>query len=258
MGGMHQLAQIGREMDWWALFLDFDGTLVDIARKPDEVHVSEELLRLLDELGRLLNGALAIVSGRTLADLDTTLGITLPFAIGGHGSQVRRGNGEIESHRLSDDAQTALAMLVENLSRSHPRALVELKPAGLALHYRSNPVDQEELTEAAEEIVQRFPGQLRLQPGSMVIEIKPCGIDKGAGINELMLISPFKGRRPIFFGDDLTDEAGFDVANQMGGMSVIVGERKDTSATVRLRSPDEVLDVLRDWVRAAATRSATQ
>lgn len=255
---MIQLRQIRSDADRWAVFLDFDGTLVEIARKPDEVQVGADTLKLLDELDRLFNGALALVSGRTLANLDSTLGITLPFAIGGHGSQVRRGQGQVESHRLNDSAQSALNKLAANLSRSHPHALVELKPAGLALHYRTNPADREALTAAAEDIVSRFEGQLRLQPGNMVIEIKPCGIDKGAGIAELMSISPFRGRKPVFFGDDLTDEAGFAVVNTMGGVSVIVGERKDTSASIRLRSPGEVLGVLRDWVQSPVIRSASQ
>ncbi|MGI9318882.1 MAG: trehalose-phosphatase [bacterium] len=255
---MKQLTQIAGDTDRWALFLDFDGTLVEIARKPDEVQIDADTITRLDELGRLFNGAVALVSGRTLADLDSTLGVTLPFAIGGHGSQVRRGQGQVESHMLGDSIQIALNELAENLSRSHPRALLELKPAGLALHYRTNPADREELTAAAEDIVERFPGQLRLQPGNMVIEIKPCGIDKGAGIAELMSIPPFCGRKPIFFGDDLTDEAGFTVVNALGGMSVIVGDRTDTSAALRLRSPREVLGVLRDWVQSSELRSALQ
>lgn len=255
---MNQLTQIGSAADRWAVFLDFDGTLVEIACKPDEVQIGADTIALLDELGQLFSGALALVSGRTLANLDSTLGITLPFAIGGHGSQVRRGQGRVESHRLSDSAQSALNALAESLSRSHPHALVELKPAGLALHYRTNPADREELTAAAEGIVARFPTQLRLQPGNMVIEIKPCGIDKGAGITELMSIVPFHGRKPIFFGDDLTDEAGFAMVNAMGGVSVIVGDRKDTSAVLRLRSPHEVLGVLRGWAQSPLIRSASQ
>ena len=254
---MKQLTQIGTNADRWAVFLDFDGTLVEIARKPDEVQVAANTLELLHEVGRLFGGALALVSGRTLADLDATLGETLPYVVGGHGSQVRRGLGRVESHRLSDSAHSALNELTEKLSRSHPHALVELKPAGLALHYRTNPSDREALTAAAEDIVDRFLGQLRLQPGNMVIEIKPRGIDKGAGIAELMSIAPFQGRKPIFFGDDLTDEAGFNLVNSMGGVSVIVGDREDTSAALRLGAPLNVLGVLRDWVQAPVIRSAS-
>lgn len=258
MGNMKQLIQIGSNTDRWAVFLDFDGTLVDIARKPDEVRIGSDMLELIDELGQLFKGAMAMVSGRTLEDLDSTLGVTLPYVVGGHGSQVRRGHGLVESHRLSDSAQSALNELAEVLSRSHPRALVELKPAGLALHYRTNPAAREALTAAAEHIVGNFQGQLRLQPGNMVVEIKPYGIDKGAGIAELMSIAPFHGRKPIFFGDDLTDEAGFDLVNSMGGVSVIVGDRKDTKAALRLCSPREVLGVLRDWVQSPVVRSASQ
>lgn len=230
----------------WALFLDVDGTLLDFANAPDAVHVAPELLDALASLQRQLDGAVALVSGRTLEQLDALFApLQLPAA-GLHGLQRRGGDaaGPAVSameplRRWRDDAEALVAQF--------PGALVEDKGPTLALHWRGNPDAAPALRALAEAALPLLP-DYRLQPGNQVIELRPAGADKGAAIDAMLEAEPFRARRPVFIGDDHTDEHGFEIVLARGGIAVLVGDRQPSVARHGLRDPDAV----RAWLLAAA------
>lgn len=203
-----------------ALFLDFDGTLADLAPEPGAVRVEQGLISTLAALYEILGGALAIVSGRRLVDLDHFLTpLRLPAAFE-HGSQLRRASGEIIRLATPDLAQALDA--AQALARRHPGLLVEPKVASVALHYRHAP----ELEPLCREVLAQAVGRsrdLELISGKCVLEIKQAGIDKGRAIEIFMGEAPFAHRQPVFAGDDVTDEAGFAAVQRLHGVAVKVG-----------------------------------
>ncbi|MGI4812400.1 MAG: trehalose-phosphatase [Janthinobacterium lividum] len=226
-----------------AFFFDFDGTLVDLAATPDAVQVSPRLIGLLSALAERTDGALAIVSGRPLADIDQFLApLRLPTA-GSHGAERRDAFGK--QWRLNA-AEAPLAQMADELgavARSHPGMLLERKVAGVALHFRNAPDCEAVARAAAERLIARYADAFVLQPGKMVFEIKPKGVDKGQAIAAFMGEAPFVSRIPIFAGDDLTDEKGFAVVNEAGGVSVKIGNG-DSIATLRIASVPAFLEWL--------------
>jgi trehalose 6-phosphate phosphatase len=220
-----------------ALFLDFDGTLVDIAPTPDAVVVPPSLTDVLGRLAQWLDGAVALVSGRPLSQLDRWLApLALPAA-GVHGAERRRADGVVERRALAEldsvaDVAYALAMV-------HPGLLVERKTCAVALHYRGAPQCEALCRAAMHEAVGRQPA-LHLMNGKMVIEALPRGVSKGHAVEEFMGEPPFKGRHPVFVGDDVTDEAGFEAVQRIGGTAVRVG-RGPSVAAHGMASPREVL-----------------
>ncbi|HMC91925.1 MAG TPA: trehalose-phosphatase, partial [Allosphingosinicella sp.] len=203
-----------------ALFLDFDGTLVALAEAPDSVAVTPELLPLLDRLAAMLAGRLAILTGRALDDLDRHLAAPHLVAAGSHGLELRRGAAPAappEPPRGLAEARAALAAF----AAGEPGLLVEDKPAGVALHYRLSPHREEEAVALAQNLAARTG--LFVQRGKMVVELRPSGADKGDALRALMGEPPFAGARPVFVGDDLTDEDGFRAATALGGFGIIVG-----------------------------------
>ena len=206
-----------------AVLLDVDGTLLDIAPTPDAVVVPASLRQTLSRLARATGGALALVSGRSLADIDRLFApLRLP-AIGGHGAEIRpSGNGETETEHareLDGGLRNRLAQLVDA-----PGVLVEDKGYSLAVHYRLAPEQEGRVKEAVAAIQADWPAEaIEVLPGKSVVEIKPAGFHKGAAIRELMQHEPFAGRRPIFVGDDTTDESGFAVMPEFNGLGFSVG-----------------------------------
>lgn len=225
-----------------ALFLDFDGTLAELAPQPHAVRVATGLVRTLEVLHQGLNGALAIVTGRTIVDIDRFLSpLQLPIAAE-HGSQYRMVDGRTPGITPSD-LQVALDA-ADSLVTLHPGLLVERKTAAVALHYRQHP----ELETLCREVMQAAAAQMRgveLLQGKCVIEIKPACVNKGQAIASFMNEAPFAGRVPIFVGDDLTDEPGFSAAQQLGGKGIKVGEGA-TVALHRCMTPA----ALRGWLAA--------
>ncbi len=218
-----------------ALFLDVDGCLLEFADDPWSVRASPQLIATLDALERRLDGALALVSGRTLDALDAIFAPARYAAVGLHGLE-RRGDADASAR------DTRLATVVEAARMvidAYPGALVEDKGRSLALHWRAAPAAGAAIHAFATQALAQLPGH-RLEPGNQVIELRPEGGDKGGAIRELMAMPPFAGRMPVFAGDDLTDEAGFAVVNAMGGISVLVGERLLSAATHRLADPPAV------------------
>jgi len=227
-----------------ALFLDFDGTLADLAPRPDLVQVEPELVGTLRALHTCLDGALAVISGRPVAELDYFLQpLTLPAA-GVHGAELRN-DGEALAVPPAPGIQPLLPRL-EALVARHPGLRLERKSVAVAIHYRQAP-ELEPLVRATVADVLRGAVGLEGLPGKMVVEIKPAGIDKGGAIATFMRMSPFAGRRPLFAGDDVTDEAGFVMARALGGVGVLVGDRA-TAATVSVTGPA----ALRCWLHRSA------
>ena len=231
----------------WALFLDFDGSIVDIAPTPDSVVVPGTLPPLLAALREALGGAVAIVTGRPIAQIDAFLGAAVPAVAGLHGLERRRADGALVRPPPNDAPRRVRAPL-EAFAAAHPGILFEDKEYSLALHYRLAP----SLEDACRDVVDSALGDgaegWEILAGKMVFEIRPRGFTKGAAIEAFMGEPPFAGRIPVFCGDDTTDEDGFAAVNAQGGVSVRVGGRAATRAALRV---DTVADLL-DWLERVA------
>ena len=227
-----------------ALFLDFDGTLAELAPQPEAVLIAPDLVSILVQLAARLNGALAMVSGRRLIDLDGFLApLQLPAAAE-HGAQRRLLSGEII--RVAPPDLQAVTRRVTALARQHSGLRVEVKDTAVALHYRHAPELEASCLQAMGEAARNAPG-LELLRGKYVLEIKLAGISKGTAIEDFMAQAPFAGRLPLFAGDDITDEDGFSAVQRMGGCGIKVGEGA-TRARYRCPSPA----ALRQWLQRAA------
>lgn len=241
--------------DGCALFLDVDGTLLDFAPHPDAVEVPTPLREALVALHRRLEGALALVSGRSIATLDALLAPPAMPAAGLHGLERRHGR---RGHR-APAIPAALALVRTEATRvaaRFPGAVVEDKGAALALHWRAAPAACGELLAFASAALPRLPGY-RLQPGNDVVELRPAEhkggrADKGAAILAFLGEPPFAGRRPVFAGDDITDEAGFAAVNAHDGVSVLVGRPRESAAHFGLAGPAEV----HAWIGVRMDRNA--
>jgi len=230
----------------WALFLDIDGTLLEHADTPDGVHVEAALRRLLERLQAFCGGALALVSGRAIADIDALFApLRLPVA-GQHGVERRDAAGELHRIPFPEEQLRQVAQRFAAFKARHPGIVFEDKGHNLALHYRLAPALEREVRTLAERALAELGGDFELQPGRMVIELKPGGHDKGSAIEAYMVEAPFAGRVPVFLGDDLTDEYGFATVQRMGGHAVKVGAA-DSIAEWRLAD----VNAVRAWLEAA-------
>ena len=232
-----------------ALFLDFDGTLADLAPQPELVRLADDLVPLLRLLFGHVGGALAIVSGRRLSDLDQFLRpLELPSAAE-HGAQRRLANREVISIALPDLQHAIKA--ASTLAMQHPRLRIETKNAAVALHYRHAPELQSLCLQVMSDAVAASTG-VELLRGKYVFEIKPAGVSKGTAIAAFMQKAPFVGRVPLFAGDDVTDEAGFSAVQSLGGAGIKVGDG-ETLAHYRCASPA----ALRQWLQEACLQLAS-
>jgi trehalose 6-phosphate phosphatase len=222
-----------------ALLFDIDGTLLDIAPRPHEVKVPSGLRQILTRLQQLTTGALALVSGRPLIDIDAIFMPLKLTAVGGHGAEVRRLNdGEVTLER-AEPLEEPLRTRIRALG-AKPGIVVEDKGYSIALHYRLAPERQRAIHDGVEAIRSQLPpGHTEVLLGKFMIEIKKTGFDKGTGIRELMRHPPFAGRRPVFVGDDVTDEAAFAVMPELGGRAMSVG-RIVRGAAKRFETPADV------------------
>lgn len=230
-----------------ALFLDFDGTLVDIEPLPDAVAVDARLHALIARLADRLDGRVAIVSGRSIEQLDALFGGLTLATSGSHGAELRAagGSGEVP------DRPRALDQVIGTMQRfadANPGVVVEVKSFGVGLHYRGKPTAEQ----AAEALATGLAADhdLSLQRGKMVFEVRVPG-DKGQAIAHFLGGAPFAGARPIFLGDDLTDEPGFQAVVAKGGAGILVGPPRDTAATYRLNDVGDVLAWLDEAGEAA-------
>lgn len=226
-----------------ALFLDFDGTLVDLAAQPEAVVIPGDLVPLLQQLAQHLGGAVALVSGRKLTDLDHFLAPLVLPAAAEHGAHCRRADGSQVQADAPDLTRVVRPLLA--LADSHPGLRVEVKASGVALHYRQAP----QLEGLARQVMQQAADSqagMTLLSGKCVLELKPAHVSKGLAIADFMRLPPFAGRCPVFVGDDVTDEAGFAAVQALGGATVKVGDGH-TLARQRLPHPMAV----RRWLHAA-------
>ncbi|MCX2561730.1 trehalose-phosphatase [Acetobacter farinalis] len=207
-------------LDETAFLIDFDGTLVDIAPTPDSVVVPDGLLETLRRLRAACGDALAVVSGRPIEQIDHFLG-DIPFAVAGeHGIAIRhRPGGPIERAALPQVPQAWFAE-ARHLVAAWPGTRLEHKQGGFVLHYRAAPEAGLPLHKAAEAWVRDTNGAFEVQTAKMAWEIRPAGVDKGYAVNILMQSAPFSGRKPIFIGDDVTDEDGIETARRLGGIGL--------------------------------------
>lgn len=207
----------------WAFFLDIDGTLLDFAARPQEVRVGTDLLDLLERLREASGGAVALVSGRSVADIDQLFAPLSYPAAGQHGTERRSADGSIRRHLPPLESLARAAGSIVQLTAAHAGLVFENKGMTLALHYRLAPGLRALAEREMRAIAASLGDAFELQTGKFVVEIKPSGKDKGSAIAEFAAEAPFARRRPVFIGDDLTDEPGFEVVNRIGGHSVKVG-----------------------------------
>lgn len=215
-----------------ALFLDFDGTLVEIAETPDAIQVPGDLARRLEGLAARVEGRLALITGRSLADIGGHLGSGSIMLVGSHGAEY--GDAAVSALALSPDATAAVAALAEQW----PGLLVEAKPHGIAIHYRQEPDAAAAVFTVMNSIAEREG--LAVRRGKMVVELGPAGANKGRAVARLMEKQPYAGAVPIFIGDDVTDEDGFAAAAAAGGHGILVGAPRPTAAHYRLPGTREV------------------
>lgn len=241
------LTAIPEQSALYAYFFDLDGTLAEIKPHPDQVVVPPTILQMLHRLAENSAGALALVSGRSMAELDA-LAKPWRFPLAGvHGAERRDIHGRTHIVHLPQAIEREVSLQLHTALANLPGTELETKGMAFALHYRQAPEHEATLQAIASRITQTWP-QLAIQQGKCVVEIKPKGTNKGEAISSFMQEAPFAGRIPVFLGDDLTDETGFAVVNNAGGMSIKVGEG-ETLAKWRLAS---VPDVWR-WIETIHT-----
>jgi trehalose 6-phosphate phosphatase len=219
-------SDFARRLEECAILLDIDGTLLDLAPTPREVWVPPGLARTLNGLLEKTAGALALVSGRSLNDIDLIFAPEQFPAVGGHGAEMRisADNESVATHAPPMDKE--LKRRLAAIARLSPGILLEDKGYSLALHYRLAPHAEKAIYEAIALIRADLPNApIELMPGKCVYEIKHSGFNKATGVLELMAHEPFRGRRPIFIGDDVTDESVFALMPDLGGLAFSVGRR---------------------------------
>lgn len=231
-----------------ALFLDIDGTLLDMARTPEAVVVPVELRSTLARLHDALGGALAFVSGRSLSTIDQLFVPLRTAAVGCHGAELRGDDGGLRL--LSDPIPDPVRAIFRDLAEGHPGTLLEDKAYALSLHYRLAPEAKIPLETAIEKYAPAFAREnIAIQHGKWVIDARLRGIDKGAGVRALMQQAPFRGRAPIFGGDDTTDMDVFQILPELGGHGFSVG-RSFEGVDYEFSSPHAV----RQWLNRLAEK----
>ncbi|MEO8558834.1 MAG: trehalose-phosphatase [Rhodospirillales bacterium] len=239
----------------WALFLDFDGTLVDIALTPRAIVIPPNLPSLLHRLRDHLDGALAIVSGRPVMEIDRFLS-PYEFTVAGlHGLDLRLDRhlpaGQTRDRTVAPPA-SSLADLrgpAKMLIAALPGAVLEDKGATLAFHYRAAPEQGPALLQGVSALIAQRP-DLHMLPGKMVIEIKPRQANKGNAIRQLMQLAPFASRTPVFAGDDVTDQDGFVAVQALGGYPVVIGDGQLAPTAATLPDPN----AMRAWLNSLVTQ----
>jgi len=232
------------DLDRYAILLDIDGTLLDIAPTPHEVQVPDELRRALARIIERTGGALALVSGRTLEDIDKVFApLQLP-AVGGHVAEIRTsvaaGSYQGRAELLDGDLRRSLC----HIGTQTPGVIVEDKGFSIAVHYRLAMESEVPLKDAIYAACAAFPSApIDILPGKAVIEVKTRGFNKGTGVRELMSHPPFANRLPLFIGDDTTDEDAFAVLPEFGGMGLSVG-RVIPGTAGKFQAPHDV----RGWL----------
>ncbi|MEX1107445.1 MAG: trehalose-phosphatase [Dongiaceae bacterium] len=231
------------------LFLDFDGTLVELAAGPQAVSLSGRLGDLLPALALKLQGAAAIVSGRPVEQLRRLLPLGIPTIVGLHGAETWYADGRHDRIPVDQALRDVVQRRLEDFAGRARGVLFEDKGSNYALHFRAAPEQAGACHAIVEALAAESAGALCVRPGNMVVELGPAGIDKGTAVSAIMGHEPFAGRRPVFVGDDLTDEDGFAASAAMGGFGILVGPMRPTHASARLESVNAVRAWLTEFVR---------
>lgn len=233
-----------------AILLDIDGTILDFAPSPRQLSVPAELRQTLARLAGLTGGALALVSGRTIDDIDRIFSPLRLAAIGVHGAEMRTGGDapvQTRATPLSEGLKRGLAKVAD----LGPGILVEDKGFSIALHYRQSPASEPDVLSAIRTICADAAQEtIEILPGKFVVDIKPAAINKGDAVDELMQLPPFTGRRPIFIGDDLTDLSVFDIVPKFGGLAYSVG-----GIAADVDGHFETPEIVRSWLARIAAES---
>jgi len=240
------------DSDKLAVFLDVDGTLLDIRQTPQAVAPPTGLTAVLGAAHQALSGALALVSGRPLADLDRLFAPLVLPAAGLHGLEMRLCGAGAVRRTQADPNLVAEAARLRDALAPLSGVLVEDKGRSVAIHYRQAPAAKAEVAAAARAVAERLGAAYHVLAGKMVCEIKPKSMNKGHAVEIFMAEPPYAGRHPVYVGDDVTDEDAFAVVNRLGGMSVRVGNDAPTEARAAIADTE----VLRDWLAALALPAA--
>lgn len=216
-----------------ALLLDVDGTLIELAPTPSEVKVPPELPDLLHDLAARLDGAMALISGRRIEEIDALLpGLEIAIA-GEHGAAMRGAPGRPIERPDLPQVPPSLRAAARELAATYPGALLEEKPSGFVLHFRRAAAAERALGAALEGMISRSDGGLVVAPAIMAWEVRPAGMDKGRAVRTLLERAPYAGRIPLFVGDDATDDDAIRAARALGGFGFQVGSTFGTAAGVR-------------------------
>jgi trehalose 6-phosphate phosphatase len=246
--------EFARELGQVAVLLDIDGTLLDLAPTPREVWVPPGLAKTLNQLLEKTSGALALVSGRSLNDIDLIFAPDQFPAVGGHGAEMRLATDSEAVATEAPPMDKELKRRLAAIAKLSPGILLEDKGYSLALHYRLAPHAEKAIYEAVSLIRADLPNApIEVMPGKCVCEIKHSGFNKASGVTELMAHDPFKGRRPIFIGDDVTDESVFAIMPDLGGLAFSVGRRAKGVAG-HFDEPRDVRDWLAQLIESAPGR----
>lgn len=227
-----------------ALFLDIDGTLLEIRDRPKLVKVNDSLKKLLFNLEQRLGGAIAFISGRTILDVDQLFKpLKLPTS-GKHGAERRDPSGQV--HIIECNTSKITSNIIKTLQKfvnNSSGAILEDKKQTVALHYRLNPQIEKQAENLINSLISNHT-ELELLKGKMVLEIKAKATHKGTAIAQFMKEQPFSGKTPIFFGDDASDEDGFQIINSNNGISVCINPKLNSIAKFRLETVSSVIDWL--------------
>lgn len=231
-----------------ALFLDIDGTLIDIALLPDGVVVPSGLAELVSTATLKAGGALAILTGRQIAEVDRFLAPLQPIAAGVHGAEIRTSvSGLVE--RQADAIDTDIVDALHALARQEPGVIVELKSASVAVHYRLAEAAEPRIEETLQRILDDGPDHLILSRGRKVLEIVPVQVSKGAALERLMRLPQFSGRRPVMIGDDVSDISAFEAAARLGGIGLKVAGEQFGATNADFANPAAVRSWIAEQVR---------
>ena len=230
----------------WCLFLDVDGTLIELTDTPFETYADADLKALLGEVAERLGGAVALVSGRSIEYLDALFApLRLPAA-GLHGVERRKATGVMHGAGFVDSQLDPARMALGAWVLAHPGTLLEDKGRTVAVHFRMAPECESSIRDTMVAVASQLGSNYHIQEGNMMLEIKPRGFSKDSAIKAFMKEPPFSGRRPVFVGDDLTDQDGFKTVENLGGISIAVGHR------VRGQYRVENTAAVRTWLREIA------
>jgi trehalose 6-phosphate phosphatase len=230
----------------WCLFLDVDGTLIELTDSPLDTFADPALKTLLSAVAERLGGAVALVSGRSIDYLDALFApLRLPAA-GLHGVERRKATGVMHGASFVDTQLDPARAAVAALVQAHPGTSIEDKGRTIAVHFRMAPQHEVSVRQALLAIAKPLGSNYHIQDGNKVLEIKPRGFTKASAIKAFLHEPPFSGRRPVFVGDDLTDQDGFKTVEDQGGISIAVGDR------VRGQFRMENAAAVRDWLESIA------